>query len=241
MAGQELIRVSCSGLVYATVDDYIAGHYSRSKLARDPPKWFMTPFGGRNFHDPAADGLMEELGVEYENPGTRQMNMSMPIDNLERFADWFYARVDREIVPIRELGEELVDEEKVFPTREHMFMLDMGFILRKTTQRAGGGPKTAYFFDVYRFTAEDQESLFTAASVREGCGVRLIRPGEICYGKMIRPGLPENDAEIGDMFRFFNRGQQGIEALVAADTQDDVSMTWMSGEVHEYDRFPDSR
>ncbi|MEA3430408.1 MAG: hypothetical protein U9R08_04000 [Nanoarchaeota archaeon] len=228
------VRVSCSGLVYAPVDDCILGHYSRSKLKKKG-KWFMSPFGGRNMHDETVDSFMKSLNVRYESK-ERQLNLWLPEKNVERFVDWLYEGQDREIVPLRELGEELVDEEHVFPDREVPFTLDRGFTLRKLTERAGGGPPTFYFFDVYRMQLENYDA-FRQAENREGCGIRLVTRKEIDIGKMNRPGLSEHNAELGDMFQYFDLPKQELEARVTLNAKDNVEVTDISDEIHKFERF----
>ncbi|MBW3004025.1 hypothetical protein KY328_05760 [Candidatus Woesearchaeota archaeon] len=229
------VRVSCSGYAYMNIDDKSVGHYSRSKLERTPPKWFMGPFGGKHIHNDSADAFMRSLRVRYES-AQRQLNLWLPETYVERFAEWFYSRDGREVIPLRELGEELVDEERVFSHRNTPFTLDKGFTLRKLTERAGGGPPTFYFFDIYRMQLEDYDT-FRQAELREGCGVRLVTRAEIANRKMDRPGTPEHGAEVGDMFQYFGLDQRELEAIVSLNAKDKVSVTAISDKVLSFEAF----
>jgi hypothetical protein len=85
---------------------------NKSRLAAG--KKVYTPFGGAIKFYESAKSFLDSLGVVYEKDNDLRFTISE--DKLPEFEKWFYSRKDREILPYRELVEELVEEEKVLPS-----------------------------------------------------------------------------------------------------------------------------
>src|SRR3989344_1550814 len=156
MVENSLVRVSCSGLVeliapgsfdgkhYALPT--LAGQYSRSKAKKG--KLFFSPFGGRNKYDEHGKKSLDDLGVAKYDSSAEQGDIALwlPEDKVGKFADWFYSREGREVVPIREITEEFKEEGLLHDYKEG-YCFSNGKVFRKRTQKAGGGEITEYFFD----------------------------------------------------------------------------------------------
>ena len=122
----------------------------------------LTPIGGKNDYHAGTERLFSEWDAQPVDPANRELVLRMPKERVERFREWYFTGTGREVIPLRELGEELVDEEKVFPSRDvGAYVLDNGFMLSKVTPRVGfeKGEETHYFFDVYQFHAPGKEDL----------------------------------------------------------------------------------
>lgn len=216
----DLVRVSCSGLAYVQVDGFLAGVISRGRRAKGV--WFLTPIGGKHNYHAGTERLFSDWDAQPVDSKTKELVLRMPRERVERFREWYVSGSGREEIPLRELGEELVDEEKVFPSRDLDYVLDSGFIFSKVTPRVGldKGEETQYFFDAYRFSTPDADKALCSAAARPDGNIRLITRAEAIMERMNRPGLPEHEGKVGDMFKFFGLERKELDALVAAQPKE---------------------
>lgn len=116
-----------------------------------------------------------------------EMRFHLPEDKLDEFGNWFAQRKGREINPLRELREELVDELSLLQQLSEKDVQFEFVSLRKVdriTSRVGNiGEKTHYFIEVFdvRFATNTISKLLE--TVRSNSSVRWISEAEICDGK----------------------------------------------------------
>jgi hypothetical protein len=105
------IRISAAGLGKIELDGKLLVGLNRAGLRAGKKRY--TPFGGALCFNESARPFLEGLGAKFEKKNDLRFIISKK--QLPKFEYWFYQRVDREISVYRELSEEFVDEEKIFP------------------------------------------------------------------------------------------------------------------------------
>ncbi len=104
-------RISAAALARVEIDNrYLVG-LNRKK--REVGRQVYTPYGGVLEATFEGREFLENLGAEFE----WRNNLRLYLDDslIPSFEDWFFSRTQRETSIYRELREELVDEDKVFP------------------------------------------------------------------------------------------------------------------------------
>jgi DNA gyrase subunit A len=71
-----------------------------------------TPIGGALEYLPKAKGFLDNLGAKYERE-TPDLRFKMDSENLDLFKFWFEKGIDRERDVVRELTEEMIEEENI--------------------------------------------------------------------------------------------------------------------------------
>jgi hypothetical protein len=162
------IRISCASLCRIERDGrylLLLNHNRREKGL-----YILSAIGGAlTASDP---GIFARFGASPEEPGTNDLRMLLPLNQLEKFRAWFYSGDGRERSPYRELYEELVIESRLLQALEpdHIACRYLWTIEdRRPTERQGQtGLITQYFLEVFDIT-------FT--SVLASVPLRQLPPG----------------------------------------------------------------
>ncbi|MDZ4766591.1 MAG: hypothetical protein SGI73_18800 [Chloroflexota bacterium] len=180
----ERIRVSCAGLCR------IQDEHGRYLLALNTNRLskglriFMPLGGGFIYEDEA---LLERFDAIPELPNTHELRLYIPPARLNDFRTWFLSRRDREIDPLRELVEELVDELRALPQLD---LSDVAFERRfihdseRITDRTGvEGEKTQYWLEIFDVTITTPALWQTLLDAPTDGGLRWVTPEAIRAGQ----------------------------------------------------------
>jgi len=121
------VRISAAGLIRIKVgDQYMLIHYGR--MRPDRPRRYI-PVGGAVEYTDKGRQFLQSIGAynfEGDDPNnpSKDLRFFLPVKQLDTFEQWFRRRVDREIDPLRELREELVDETGAFSASEFERLLE---------------------------------------------------------------------------------------------------------------------
>jgi SMODS-associated NUDIX domain len=143
----------------------------------------LMPLGGAlQYNLPT---LLDRFGATPENPEEMELRLLMDEATFPEFQTWFYQRIEREISPLRELQEELVDEIGVLsslPSEAVRFALSRTQEMERVSERGGvGGMLTRYWNEIYVVTfAPDVMQVLTHAP-RE-TGLSWVTQDEIISG-----------------------------------------------------------
>ena len=191
---KEKIRVSCSNLVRIDLDDRIVLTPNLDKKGKGI--FVYTPVGGvLTVTDKGLEFLKKKLGCEFrlDNGNLRLM---MNRDYLPEFEKWFYGYQDRELSPLRELEEELVDEENIFealPESEIEILEKISNVEeRKITDKSGDeGLLTQRYFEVWALRFSEAYNQIIRKNIMNQGSAYAATKEEICAlktkdGKEIR-------------------------------------------------------
>jgi len=122
--GIKNVRISAAGLARIKVGD----QYLLMKYKKDNPdgSWRYIPIGGALGYMGDTRSILESLGAskfEGDEKGEKDLRFALPTEKLEEFESWFNRSVGREIDPMRELREELVEETGIFTPEEFDHLL----------------------------------------------------------------------------------------------------------------------
>jgi len=106
----EEIRLSCAGLAQIKINDKYLLMLNKSSLKRG--EHIYTPIGGGIEYLDGAKEFLNTITLKFER-STPDLRLFIIKQDLNRFKDWFYKRIQREITINRELIEELVDETNI--------------------------------------------------------------------------------------------------------------------------------
>lgn len=106
------IRVSASNLNCILIDNKYLLSLNRSSL--DSGEKIYSAIGGATKYDENAKSFLESIGTDFE--GDNDLRFRLQKKDLGSFVSWYSSGINRELSPFRELREELVDEEKIFPS-----------------------------------------------------------------------------------------------------------------------------
>jgi hypothetical protein len=163
------LRVSCGGL--CRIVDPATGRYllgmNRNRLQRGDQ--ILMPLGGAlTYTQPPPVDFTPEV------PGTTDLRLFLPENQLEPFRAWFSTRTDRETSPFRELAEELVTEYRVLDalrpsdvTLTHRFTHEQ----RRFTNRSG----------VTGLLTHSLQEIYDATFHRHGATLRDVSPDTGLY------------------------------------------------------------
>lgn len=182
----DLIRVSCAALCLIEIDDLVLLEVNKNRGD------VLTPLGGAlEFHE-AACPVLTELGAVFEKG--MDLRFRIPAENLSRFETWFRQRCEREVSPLRELKEELIEEHGAllrWPDNDVVFdYLGISLDRVATTRRGLEGVTTSYFFELFSatFDARTVEILVQALS-QPGSRLRLVPKEAILAGVDATDGM----------------------------------------------------
>ncbi len=157
-----LTRILVGAWNRITLDERLLVEISSSR--HEAGKIECAPLGGAlEFLDPARP-FLESIGAEFEKPGTNELRLYLPVDNLPVFEEWYRSGQDRETSPFRELHEELVEESDLPDFSRGEVTITHRRTIRESYQSSRLGVRTKKterfgdFFDV-RFTPEYDEHI----------------------------------------------------------------------------------
>jgi hypothetical protein len=181
------LRISAACLARIELDDKLLVGLNKRRL--EAGRRVYTPFGGAlEFYD-SARLFLDSLDADYEKGNDLRFRISA--DRWGEFEEWFDRREDRETSPYRELREEFVDEEGVFPEMPgEAYSLD-GLVTvkpkREATDRPGQeGVMTQRIFEVHNVLfVPDYETMIKSALAKDNTRLALVTQEEIRSGQTL--------------------------------------------------------
>lgn len=152
------IRISCGGLcrIVNAYGDWLLGINLNNLRNGDR---VLKPIGGALRYYP--HNLLARWQAEPETVGEQELRFYMDEAYLPDFKRWFQSAQEREVTPLRELSEELVDEYRVLPpfTSADIRWRYLHTVerVRHTERNGAAGHTTLNLHDIYevRFTRPD--------------------------------------------------------------------------------------
>ena len=157
-SSEETIRVTCAGLARIIIDGKYLFILNKNSVKIGKPSY--GPCGGALEFEEAARPFLESLNCLFEKG--MDLRLMMPTSNFEKYLEWFNTKQNREASALREVYEELVDEEKVinldgiesFPLREQYIKTNTE---DKLSARQGfEGTKTKGIYEIYSVTLPEE-------------------------------------------------------------------------------------
>jgi hypothetical protein len=139
------IRISCASLASIIIEDKYLLLLNKSSYKQG--RIVYTPIGGALEYLPKGKGFLDNLGVRYERE-TPDLRFKMDSDNLDLFKFWFEKGIDRERDIVRELKEEMIEEENIFDTLNSNDF-DISYIGTETPINEIKGVLNNFFFEIY--------------------------------------------------------------------------------------------
>ena len=139
------IRISCASLASIMVD----GKYLLllNKRSYKEGRMVYTPIGGALEYLPKGKAFLDNLGARYERE-TPDLRFKMDSENIDLFKLWFEKGIDRERDVVRELTEEMIEEENIFDTLDES-EFDISYIRTETPINPIKGVLNNFFFEIY--------------------------------------------------------------------------------------------
>jgi hypothetical protein len=184
------IRISCASLSSITIDDkYLL---LLNKRAYKDGRMVYTPIGGALEYLPNGKKFLDNLGAKYERE-TPDLRFKIDSDNLDLFKFWFGKGIDRERDILRELKEEMIDEEDIIQSLSPND-LEISYIKTETPVIELKGVINHFFFEIYdvAFSKEKTDEIKIFISKQKDLKKVLL-----VTEKEIRNGLTSDKIEIG--------------------------------------------
>jgi hypothetical protein len=179
MAEEGITRVSCGAFCRIRIDGkylLLLNHNRRSKGI-----YQLTPIGGAIMIDDWR--YLVHLDVRPTDPASHDLRFYLPLAQMDEFRHWFYSRQNRELVPFRELREELVDETGIlFDLKRSDVTMQFVHIVEdlKQTQRRGfTGRPTQYFFEIFDVDFRAPDVILRLKTVPQSKGLVLVDESQI--------------------------------------------------------------
>lgn len=139
------IRISCASLASIMID----GKYLLllNKRSYKEGRMVYTPIGGALEYLPKGKGFLDNLGARYERE-TPDLRFKMDSENLDLFKFWFEKGIDRERDVVRELTEEMIEEENIFDTLDSNDY-EISYLRTETPINPYKGIMNNFFFEIY--------------------------------------------------------------------------------------------
>lgn len=184
------IRVSCAALASIMID----GKYllMLNKRSYKEGRMVYTPIGGALEYLPKGKDFLDNLDVKYERQ-TPDLRFKMNPENIDLFKFWFEKRIDRECDIVRELREEMIDEENIFDSLEPED-IEISYVGLDTPIKEMNGMINNFFFEIYdvEFSEEKVKEIKEYISNQELQKLILVTENEI------KNGFTIDKIEIGD-------------------------------------------
>jgi hypothetical protein len=143
---KQRIRVSCAGLASVKIGEkYLL---VQNNSSRKQGKIVYGPLGGALEYLPGAESFFKELDAEKER-STPDLRLFINLEDLDKFADWFYSGKDRETSSKREVYEELVLEEKALPGLKESDISE-SYSNSVRDRKEKDGVESERFFEIFR-------------------------------------------------------------------------------------------
>ena len=182
------IRVSCASLASIKIDDrYLLLLNKRSYKSG---RMVYTPIGGALEYLPNGKKFLDNLGVKYERK-TPDLRFTMDDDNLDLFKFWFSKGIDRERDVIRELREEMIEEENIFETLE-LNDVEASYIRTETPTNTINGVINHFFFEIYEVNFSQEKIEVIKEHINNQYIEKLMSEQEI------KRGFTVDNIEIGN-------------------------------------------
>jgi len=185
------IRISCAALASIMID----GKYLLllNKRSYREGRIVYTPIGGALEYLPSGKAFLDNLGARYERE-TPDLRFKMDSENLELFKFWFEKGIDRERDVVRELTEEMIEEENIFDTLNSNDY-DISYLRTETPINPYKGIMNNFFFEIYdvRFS-EEKINVIKDYINNQG----QVKKAILVTEKEIKNGLTINKIEIGN-------------------------------------------
>lgn len=99
----------------------------------------LQPVGGCYKYYNSAKNLIDKLDIKIDNDldlncESNDLRLIIPSKNVKKIISWFITKQDREVTPIREFEEELLDTNILCPTENFYNNINYLFIKRKITK-----------------------------------------------------------------------------------------------------------
>jgi hypothetical protein len=143
------IRISCASLCRIEHAGRFFLLLNANRRARG--LYILSPIGGAlTLCDRT---ILDTFDATPETPGSDDLRLSLPVERLDAFREWFYSGAGRERSPFRELHEELVSEAGLLPAlaAEDITIRPLWTVEEEdfTTRRGQTGLLTHYFLEIY--------------------------------------------------------------------------------------------
>ncbi len=167
--------------------------------------------------------LSEADIVKVKQSAERDLRFTLPTDRLEDYVQWFNSRKDRETNVARELGEELVDEQKIMNWIEWTWLSgefafkvidaeqSMVSAITEALQNAGAAD-ISYFQSAYDFARANHEK--AKNWVRDDSRVYIWHPLEIAYYTVVGLGITDKPTILAALFHDLPEDTPADEAAI---------------------------
>lgn len=185
------IRISCASLASIMIDNkYLL---LLNKRSYREGRIVYTPIGGALEYLPTGKAFLDNLGARYERE-TPDLRFKMDSENLEIFRFWFEKGIDREKNVVRELTEEMVEEENIFDSL-NSDDFEISYIRTETPIKTIKGIINNFFFEIYDVKfSENKVNEIKDYIKNQG----QFRKDILVTKEEIIDGLTINKIEIGD-------------------------------------------
>lgn len=185
------IRISCASLASIMIDNkYLL---LLNKRSYREGRIVYTPIGGALEYLPTGKAFLDNLGARYERE-TPDLRFKMDSENLEIFRFWFEKGIDREKNVVRELTEEMVEEENIFDSL-NSDDFEISYIRTETPIKTIKGIINNFFFEIYDVKfSENKVNEIKDYIKNQG----QFRKAILVTKEEIIDGLTINKIEIGD-------------------------------------------
>ena len=192
------IRISCASLASIMID----GKYLLllNKRSYKEGRMVYTPIGGALEYLPKGKAFLDNLGARYERE-TSDLRFKMDSENLDLFKFWFEKGIDRERDVVRELTEEMIEEENIFDTLDSKDF-EISYLRTETPVQDIRGLMNNFFFEIYNVEFSEEKineikDYIHFNWVRDN-NRDVVKKAILVTEQEIKNGLTVNKIEIGN-------------------------------------------
>ncbi len=184
------IRISCASLASIMIN----GKYLLllNKRSYKEGRTVYTPIGGALEYLPKGKTFLYNLGAKYERE-TPDLRFKMDSDNLDLFKSWFKKGIDRETSILRELTEEMIEEENIFDTLDSNDF-NISYIRTETPIKTIGGVLNNFFFEIYKVDFSQKK----INEIENFINTQKVKKAILVTEEEIKNGLTIDKFEIGN-------------------------------------------
>ncbi len=181
----EYVRVSCATLALIEVEPgKVLLLASRHQL--EEGRTVLIPPGGAI--EVRGATALKELGASFEDETRMELRLRLRRTHVPSFKSWFTSRNYREVDPVRELVEELVDEAHLLPALfsseiERRFLRTLEF-WSPSQRRGAKGEITFYLHELFRVELAWHRIVELRSALAQGSELAgLVAPEEIAMSE----------------------------------------------------------
>lgn len=170
------IRISCAGLASIKINDkYLL---IRNKSSYKNGYVIYGPLGGALEYKPEALDFLNSIECQFERT-TPDLRFVIDTDHLKEFDNWYYTTNDREKSCIREVIEELQDEEKLISNLSENDIQEV-FVETVKNKASRFDVVSQRYFDIFKvtFSPEIERKIIEIESQPES-PIKLLNKEEI--------------------------------------------------------------